>query len=250
MTERRGPASPSHRVDTEAAPSVNGARPGRALPPRPGRTGVSQATRMRAAILGMVLVVALAGTVWLVMAPGSAPPAAPTPAAQALTAHGLVQPIARATIGSINGGVVEQLPVAVGQTVEDKQLVARLNLQGQPELLSAPWHGVVTGVNVRLGDTVAPGASILTIADLSRYQVETTDVDEYLIGHIYPGQTVTMSVEALDQAQIDGVVKTVSLQQQQSASGANYPIVIDLGHQRPDLRPGMTVRITFLEPPS
>ena len=41
-------------------------------------------------------------------------------------------------------------------------------------------------------------------------------------------------------------VDTVALTQQTSSAGvANYPVVIRLFANDPDLRPGMTVRITF-----
>lgn len=193
------------------------------------------------AILAVIAVLA-GGAVLKVTSP---PRPAPAVASPALTAHGVVEPIARASIATMNGGVVEQLTIQVGQHVEAQQLIARVNLPGQAELLAAPWAGTVTGVNVHLGDTVMPGTTLATIGDLSRYQVESTDVDEYLIGYIKPGQLVTMTVEALDQAPLRGFVKTVALQQQQSASGSNYPVVVDLAASNPDLRPGMTVRITF-----
>jgi HlyD family secretion protein len=164
-----------------------------------------------------------------------------------LTAHGEVQPVARASIATMSGGVVGQLPVRAGQIVEAQRLVAQVNLPGQAELLVAPWRGTVTGVNVHLGDTLSPGTVLITIGDLSAYQVETTDVDEYVIGRLRPGQAVSMSVEALDQVTLDGVVRSVSLQKQRSASGDHYPVVIDLATPNPNLRPGMTVRVTFLE---
>jgi hypothetical protein len=92
-----------------------------------------------------------------------------------------------------------------------------------------------------------PGTVVAAIGDLSRYQVRTTDVDEYLIGQIEPSQQVSMTVEALDGRKLQGSVETVSLVQQQASSGsvANYPVVIQLSSNDPDLRPGMTVRVVF-----
>ena len=86
-----------------------------------------------------------------------------------------------------------------------------------------------------------------TIGNLSRYQVETTDVDEYLIGRLYAGQAVTMTITALDGLQLSGFVRTVSFQQRHSTSGDNYLVVIDPTGSSRDLRPGMTVRITFAD---
>jgi hypothetical protein len=56
-----------------------------------------------------------------------------------------------------------------------------------------------------------------------------------------------MTVEALDRLELRGVVKSVALQQQSTTAGANYPTVISLEGPNPNLRPGMTVRITFLD---
>jgi multidrug resistance efflux pump len=167
-----------------------------------------------------------------------------------LTAHGVVQPVARASIATLSGGVVGQLPVQAGQIVEAQRLVAQVNLPGQAEMLVAPWRGTVTGVNVHLGDTILPGTVLMTIGDLSGHQVETTDVDEYLIGRLRPGQPVAMTVEALDQVALGGFVRSVSLQQQRASGSDHYPIVIDLASPNPNLRPGMTVRVTFLEQPA
>lgn len=222
--------------------------PVRAASPR--RTESRGRRRVRL-LLGLVaLLVVIGGVSWAVAA-WATPTPKPTPVAspQALTAHGVVQPVARASIATLGGGVVSQLLVQVGQTVDAQQVVAQVTASGGAEMLVAPWRGTVTGIDVHLGDTILPGTVVATIGDLSRYQVETTDVDEYLIGHIRPNQAVTMTVEALDGLELRGFVQSVSLQQQTTAGVGNYPVVIDLRGPLPDLRPGMTVRITFVDQP-
>jgi len=172
------------------------------------------------------------------------PTLAPTPVL--LRARGTVQPVARANVGTLSGGVVDQLTVEVGQAVDAQRPLARVALPGQTELLVAPWAGTVTGVNVHLGDTVTPGTTLVTIADLRRYQIETTDVDEYLIARLHPGQAATLTIEALDGLEVRGSVRSVSLQQQVAPGGsASYPVVIDLAAPGASLRPGMSARITF-----
>jgi hypothetical protein len=86
----------------------------------------------------------------------------------------------------------------------------------------------------------------VTIGDLSRLQVETTDVDEFLIGKLALGQAVRLTVDALDGRQWDGVVSRITLQPQ-PASGRDehYPITIDLTGPTTELRPGMTVRVQW-----
>ena len=192
-----------------------------------------------------VLVIGIAALA-AVRAGRSAPPP-PTPtAAVTLSAHGTIEPVAQATIATMNGGVVRSLSVKVGETVGSQQEVAAISTPAQTEILVAPWAGTIMGLSAHLGDTLMPGAVVATIGDLSRYQVVTNDVDEYLIGQIQPGQQVTMTVEALDGRKLVGIVDTVALVQQTSSAGvANYPVVIRLVGSDPDLRPGMTVRIVF-----
>lgn len=233
-------------VETRTADSGAAAGNGRAGPNTPPTKRRSRGRRRMllwaAAALICVGIVAWSAVALTTPAPKALPTATPQPP----TAHGVVEPVARASIATMSGGVVGQLPVQVGQVVEPQQEVAQVTAQGAAELLVAPWRGTVTGVDVHVGDTLMPGTVVATIGDLSRYQVETTDVDEYLIAQIRPNQAVTVTVEALDGLELRGFVKSVALQQQQSASGAtNYPVVIDLGGPNPNLRPGMTVRIRF-----
>jgi multidrug resistance efflux pump len=80
----------------------------------------------------------------------------------------------------------------------------------------------VTGLLAHTGDTLVPGAGVVLVADLSRLQVETTDVDEFLIGHISSGQSVALQIEALDRRELTGKVRTVSLQPQSTTGGDQH----------------------------
>lgn len=196
---------------------------------------------------GIIVVLVVAAVVATGAGSKSAPPAvAPATSVPALSAHGTIEPVAQATVATISGGVVRSVAVKVGQNVTEQQKIADIASPGQTETVVAPWAGTVMGLNVQRGDTVMPGAVVATVGDLSRYQVRTTDVDEYLIGQIRAGQQVSMTVEALDGRRLDGTVDTVALVQQSSATGVtNYPVVIRLSGNDPDLRPGMSVRVVF-----
>jgi multidrug resistance efflux pump len=108
----------------------------------------------------------------------------------------------------------------------------------------APWAGTVTGVLAHEGDTVIAGSILVTLGDLSRLQVETTDVDEFLVGRITRGTAVRLTVDAIDGSQMHGVVRAVAVEPQTTASGdRHYPATIDLVDPPANLRPGMTVRL-------
>jgi multidrug resistance efflux pump len=95
---------------------------------------------------------------------------------------------------------------------------------------------------------VAVGAVVALVGDLSRLQVETTDVDEFIVGRVQPGRAVTVTVDALDQRHLRGRVRTVSLEPRRGDDGDDhYPTVIDLELPPLELRSGMTVRVAFVE---
>jgi ABC-type lipoprotein export system ATPase subunit len=227
---------------------------GRVLaPPLPERTHRKWPRRLAIALVVALLVGG--GIAWrLGIIPGlgaaqtaPAPPAAATPSYP--TARGEIRPVAQAKVGTLRGGVVNRLAVAVGQVVAEAQEIARINNpDGSTELLVAPWRGTITDIPVHVGDTVAAGAVVASAADLSRLQVETTDVDEFIVGRVKPGKAVMVTVDALDQLQLRGRVRSVSLEPRKNADGDDhYPTIIDLEFPPLELRIGMTVRVAFVE---
>jgi multidrug efflux pump subunit AcrA (membrane-fusion protein) len=178
--------------------------------------------------------------------PAPAPPPAEVAAPRKLMARGEVRPIGQARVGTLSGGVVHTLSVAVGDRVGEQQELARIKAGDATEVLTAPWSGTVIGLPVRLGDTVTAGALVAVVADLSVLQVETTDVDEYLIAELSRGQPATVSVEALNRRELRGYVRSVALYVEKNEDGDDhYPVVVDLAGSTAALRPGMSVRVTF-----
>src|SRR5689334_21556593 len=84
---------------------------------------------------------------------------ADTPAAK-LVARGQVRPVAQARVGTLAGGTVTRLAVAVGDGVEEEQEIARVRGPNGIEVLTAPWRGTITTVPAHWGDTVLPGAIV------------------------------------------------------------------------------------------
>ncbi len=175
------------------------------------------------------------------------PPAAERTSVVAST-RGRVVPIRLAQVGTINGGVVLQVSIEIGDTIMEQQEIARVRgaSAGAVEIVSSPFAGTVTDILVHFGDTVLPGAIVASVADLHRLQVETSDVDEYVIGAVRRGQSARLTVDALDRLELNGVVRAVSLVPRVAGSGdQQYPVIIDLYNWPESLRPGMTVKITF-----
>lgn len=160
----------------------------------------------------------------------------------------MVAPVSQARVGTLGGGVLLGLSVSIGDRVEASSELARVRGAAEVEVLTAPFAGTVTGLLAHTGDTLVPGAGVVMVADLRRLQVETNDVDEFLIGRVQPGQSVTLQIEALDRRELTGRVRTVALQPQATSGGdQHYPVTIDPGGIPPDLRPGMSVRVIFAD---
>jgi multidrug efflux pump subunit AcrA (membrane-fusion protein) len=239
-----------HLPQPSTAPAPNGtALPSSGLLPTPRRRPPRRARAML--LIGAVLLLGVAVAVlavrWSAPAPASdvMTPTSTVPAPR-LTARGELHPIAEARIGTLIGGVVQSISVEVGQRAGQEQEVARIRGANGTDVLTAPWTGMITGVPVHGGDTVLAGTTIARIGDLSRLQVETTDVDEFVIAHVAAGQPVQVAVDALDGRAFAGTVRTVALQQETNKDGdEHYPVVIDLNGATPEFRPGMSVRVDF-----
>jgi hypothetical protein len=204
----------------------------------------------RAIVFGVpaLLLVLVALVVSRILAPQPPSPAPAPPPAQRFVAHGSIVPTSQARVGTLSGGVLLEITAGIGTAVEPQRELARVRGPSGIEVLTAPFGGTVTGLLANTGDTLVPGAGVVMVADLTRLQVQTNDVDEFLIGRVQPGQPVTLQVEALDRRELSGRVQTVGLQPQATPAGdQHYPVTIDIGGAAPDFRPGMSVRIVFPE---
>jgi multidrug efflux pump subunit AcrA (membrane-fusion protein) len=198
----------------------------------------------------MLLLAAAIGAVGLaqrVAEPVPTVPAGPetTQQIRRYPARGQIRPVAYARVGTLAGGVVQELYVESGNAVQEYQELARVQAATGTEIVRAPFSGTVTNVSVRRGDTLAPGATLLNVGDLSRYQAETNDLDEFLIAEVRRGQVVYVLVDALSQ-ELLGQVRSVAIEPTRSTVGdEHYPVTIDLLDMPAELRPGMNVRIPF-----
>ncbi|HEX6270386.1 MAG TPA: efflux RND transporter periplasmic adaptor subunit [Anaerolineales bacterium] len=65
--------------------------------------------------------------------------------------------------------------------------------------LTAPFNGTIVSVDIAPAETVVPGQVVIVLGDLSRYQIETTDLSERDIPKVQIGQSASIFIEALDE---------------------------------------------------
>jgi multidrug resistance efflux pump len=130
----------------------------------------------------------------------------------------------------------------------ERQELMRVDADGQTISLLAPFAGTVARFDFRLGDTVPPGQTAVTVGDLSQFQIETTDLDEFTVGRVHEGQPAAIRFDALDVPPVHGMISRISdIAQTRSTGEVTYPAVIDFEPPAGALRWGMTARITFEE---
>lgn len=106
-------------------------------------------------------------------------------------------------------GVLKSLEVVVGQTVEEKSLIAWVQTpSGDKELLS-PAHGIVISQYVKAGDSIDPLTSVVTIAnpDILRAGFDVYEKD---LGRIQLKQKVIVTTSAYSDKTFEGRVVFIS----------------------------------------
>lgn len=138
--------------------------------------------------------------------------------------------LAEAAVAQAEAGVVQ------AQTAVDMAQAAL-----QKATLTAPFGGVVADLMVDLGQVVAPGFPVVTLGDLSGWQVETTDLTELDIVSVAEGQTVQVRVDALPNQTLAGTVRKIATTPSLSRGDVTYTITILLQDtENLPLRWGMT----------
>ncbi len=116
-------------------------------------------------------------------------------------------------------------------------------------VLRAEMDGVVTAVEVALGDYVQPGTRLLTIGDTSQLEV-TAGVSEADSGRLKPGQRVTVTTAAQPGREYSGILESVSPgavenKTAERGSQVEVPVIVKITGDTGGLRPGYTVDLSI-----
>lgn len=108
--------------------------------------------------------------------------------------------------------------------------------------LTAPIAGTVVAVEVSPAETVSPGQVVVTIGDLSKYHIETTDLSERDVHKVKAGQDVTVFIEALGE-EFEGKVADVDRISTELGGDVVYKVTIELNKQPEGLLWGMSADV-------
>ena len=111
--------------------------------------------------------------------------------------------------------------------------------------LHAPFAGSVAHLDLKLGQQLAPGQNVGTLADFSSWLVETKNLTEIEVVRISAGQGVTVTLDALPNAPLRGSVTAISPVFEAKQGDITYTTRIALAKGQPLMRWGMTASVTF-----
>jgi HlyD family secretion protein len=111
--------------------------------------------------------------------------------------------------------------------------------------IAAPFAGTITRVDVMPGDQVTPGALAFGLADLSQLLVDV-EVSEIDIDRVRPGQTVTLTLDAVLARTYQGTVTGVGLTGNAVQGVVNFPVTVEILDADASVRPGMTAAVNIV----
>lgn len=109
--------------------------------------------------------------------------------------------------------------------------------------LTAPFDGTIISADVEAGETVVPGRVVILLADLSRFQVKTTDLSERDIIRVKVGQLAIIYVDALDRLAYEGKVVDIALSSSTLGGDVVYTVTLEFIKQPTILRWGMSANV-------
>jgi len=112
-------------------------------------------------------------------------------------------------------------------------------------VVRAPFDGVVLSTDLNPGDLVSRGALLLTFADLSRVRLRA-EVDEFDIGKVEVGQSVSISSDAVGESALKSKVERISPAAEVVNNISIFKVSTVLGNEDGNLRPGMSADVSIL----
>jgi RND family efflux transporter MFP subunit len=106
-------------------------------------------------------------------------------------------------------------------------------------ILVAPFDGTIVSVDISPAETVVPGGVVVTMADLSNFQVETKDLSERDVPRVQIGQTARVFIEPLND-EFTGKVVDISRISSTVGGDVVFKVTIDLDNQPQGLLWGMS----------
>jgi len=147
------------------------------------------------------------------------------------------------------GPSAEDIAIARAQVDQAEAAVEQAKVALAEMELRAPFSGTVVTLDVNTGEYVAPGRAIVQLADLSAWQIETSDLTELDVVRIAVGQPAVVKVDALPGLELTGRVQRIALVAGDYRGDVTYSVTVELDDAAQDgLRWGMAALVEIGTP--
>lgn len=147
----------------------------------------------------------------------------------------------QANLDQLLAGARAEEIARVGADIADAK--ARL-MQAESDLadteLRAPFAGTLAFLDVKEGEQVNTGAVIAQVADLTEWQIETSDLTEINIVNVAEGDPVTLTFDAINDLEIGGTVQRIRPVGENKQGDIVYTVIVTPDSQDERLRWNMT----------
>ena len=110
----------------------------------------------------------------------------------------------------------------------------------------APFAGRVAVIDVAEGEQAIAGQTVVTIADMGAWYIETTNLSELDVVRIAAGDDAVITFDALPGVELAGVVDRIQVRGTTQAGGVRFDVLVRPLTHRPDLRWNMTASVRIV----
>jgi multidrug resistance efflux pump len=140
-------------------------------------------------------------------------------------------------------GPATELAMADARVLSAEKRAAAAQAALEALELRAPFAGVVADLNVKIGEYAAPGMEVAAVADLSTWEVETTDLGETDVTRIALGDKAVLTFDAVPGLELPAEVVRISQLGKEYQGETTYRVTLKVEGNDGRLLWNMTVMV-------
>ena len=139
-----------------------------------------------------------------------------------------------------------ELAVAEAEALVARSALDAANAALLETELHAPFAGTVVAVDTDVGEVIESGTPLITLADLSDWFIETTDLDELDVVRIAVGDRATIALDALPGVELSGIVERIQVRGSTAEGNVRFGVLIRPAQPPPELRWNLTAHVRIV----
>ena len=153
---------------------------------------------------------------------------------------------AQAQLDQLRAGASSyQVAVAAAEVQSAQAALTLAQVALEKTELRAPFAGVVAAIIPKAGEYVASGTALINLADMSAWQIETTDLTELNVGSVREGSAAEMTFDAIPGLKLPGTVSRIRALGENQQGDITYRVTVMPARHDAGLRWNMTASVTI-----